>query len=439
MTVSDGATGDDGIVLQLQRAALDYFEHSLNPANGLVRDRADDGQAASIAGVGLALSVYPVSVACGVVDRDEALARTLTTLRFLCEGPHGPDPDAMGYRGFFYHFLDMETGRRTRDAELSTIDTACLLAGAEVVAAYFDGEAEPEREVRALVDTLAGRAEWDWAQDGGPTLTHGWRPETGFLPYRWEGFNEALFMYVLALGSPAHAIAPESYDAYVDSFAWREIYGHGHFYAGPLFVHQYSHLWLELRGLQDRVTRERGIDYFENSRRATLVHREYGRRNPLGFKGYGERFWGLTASEGPGPQTTWIDGIERIFHDYVARGAPYGPDDGTVAPWAVVASLPFAPDEALAAIRHILSVYPEVADSYGCKSTVNPTFPTDDPRGWISPTHFALNQGPMAIMVENHHTGLVWRLVRRCPRIVAGLRRAGFRGGWLDEAGDGQA
>jgi hypothetical protein len=206
------------------------------------------------------------------------------------------------------------------------------------------------------------------------------------------------------------------------------VFGYDYLYAGPLFIHQFSHLWLDGRGLRDAVMRARGLDYFENSRRATYVHREYAIRNPLEFAGYGADAWGLTASDGPGPATRRIRGFERRFYDYRARGAPYGPDDGTLAPWGAFASLPFAPEIVLPAIRSFLTRYPGVADDYCFRCSLNPTFSAPP---WHSRYHFGINLGPIVLTIENYRSGLVWGLLRRCPYLVAGLRRAGFSGGWL--------
>ena len=205
-------------------------------------------------------------------------------------------------------------------------------------------DTEDEAEVRRVADALYRRADWVWACNGGPTLTHGWKPETGFLPYRYEGYDEGLLLYLLALGSPTHALPPESYAAYCATYQWKEIFGRELLYSGPLFTHQLSHLWVDFRGIRDAFMRERGSDYFENSRQATYVQQEYAIRNPLEFEGYGKYCWGFTACDGPGWIKRSVNGIERQFFDYIARGAPFGPDDGTVAPWVVVASLPFAPE-----------------------------------------------------------------------------------------------
>ena len=417
----------------LQRQAFEYFLHETNLANGLVADKSQPGSPASIAAVGFALAAYPVGVERGWMTRADAVARTLAVLQFFWTSPQGTATDATGYKGFYYHFLDMSTGRRAGLCELSTIDSTFLLAGMLAAAAFFDHEDESEQAVRELADALYGRADWAWACNGAATVTHGWKPEGGFLPYRWRGYDEATLLYVLGLGSPTHPLPAESYAAWASTYEWKTIFGYELLYGGPLFIHQYSHMWLDLRGIQDAFARDKGIDYCENSRRATYVQREYAIRNPLEFAGYGENFWGLTASDGPGWTTRKVRGIERTFFDYVARGAPYGPDDGTVAPWAVVASLPFAPEIVLPTLQHFQDVYPQITGRYCLRCSFNLSFPkaADGVAGWTSSYHYGINLGPVVLMCENYRSGLLWRLMRACPYVATGLRRAGFRNGWL--------
>lgn len=424
----------DAELEKLQHDSFKYFLHETNPANGLVIDKTEADWPASIAATGLALASYPVAVERGFMSRAAAVERTLTTLRFFWNSPQGPEPDATGYKGFYYHFLDMQTGRRAWQCELSTIDSAFLLAGALTAGTYFVANTADENEIRTLADALYRRADWQWAQDGGSTVTHGWKPESGFLKFRWEGYDEALLLYILGLGSPTHPLPEESYTAWASTYEWKECYGQEYLYAGPLFTHQFSHIWIDFRGIQDAFMREKGIDYFENTRRATYVQRQYAIDNPLKFAHYGEHCWGLTASEGPGPDTVTVAGIERQFFDYVARGVPYGPDDGTIAPWAVAASLPFAPEIVLPVLEYCIHEI-KLTDStrYGFKASFNPTYPakSGNPHGWVSPWHFGLNEGPTILMIENYRTGLLWQLMRNCPYVTAGLRRAGFSGDWL--------
>ena len=416
----------------LQWLTAQYYLKETNFRNGLIRDKTQTGAPCSIAAVGMALATAPLVVERGGLPRDVMAKRVLLRLRFFRDSPQGPEPDATGYKGFYYHFLDMDTGRRVWQCELSTIDSAFLFAGFLTVATYFDRDTPDEHEIRTLADALYRRADWQWAQNGGATLTHGWRPENGFIPHRWEGYDEGLLLYVLGLGSPTSPLPEESYAAYTSTYQWKTIYGHEHVYCGPLFTHQLSHMWIDFRGIQDAFMRERGIDYFENSRRATYVHQQHAIRNPLEFEGYGEHCWGLTASDGPGWTTRTVKGIERHFFDYVARGAPYGPDDGTIAPWVVVASLPFAPEIVLPTIRHFGEMGLGMLGPYGFKATFNRTFPVEgSDTGWVTPYHFGIDQGPIVLVIENYRTGFLWNLMKKCPYIVTGLRRAGFRGGWL--------
>lgn len=424
----------DADLERLQRDSFNYFVRETNPLNGLVIDKTAPNWPASIAATGLALASYPVGVERGFMSRSAAVERTLATLRFFWNSPQGPEPDATGYRGFYYHFLDMQTGRRAWASELSTIDTTLLLAGALTAAMYFAADTVDEQEIRTLADALYGRADWVWAQNNAATVTHGWKPESGFLSYRWEGYDEGLLLYILALGSPTHPLHRASYAAWSDTYRWESFYGYEYLHAGPLFTHQFSHIWVDFRGIRDSFMRTKDIDYFENSRRATYVQREYARMNPLKFAHYGEHCWGLTASEGPGPATITVGGVAREFFDYVARGVPDGPDDGTIAPWSVAASLPFAPEIALPVLDYCIhDVKLTESTHYGFKASFNPAYPAEsgDPHGWVSPWHFGLNEGPTVLMVENYRTELLWRLMKTCPYIVAGLRRAGFDGGWL--------
>lgn len=237
---------NEGALEKLQRDTFGYFLKETNPQNGLVPDNTREGAHCSIAAVGLALAAYTVGAERGYFSRADAVKRTLTTLRFFRNSPQGEEPDATGYKGFFYHFLDMKNGRRAWESELSTIDTTFLLAGALASAAYFDRETASEREIRTLADALYRRADWRWTQNGGLTVAHGWTPERGFLKYRWEGYSEALLLYVLGLGSPTHPLPAKSYEAWTKTYRWRKLYGHEFLYAGPLFIHQLSHVWIRL-------------------------------------------------------------------------------------------------------------------------------------------------------------------------------------------------
>ncbi|MGA7624590.1 MAG: glucoamylase family protein, partial [Candidatus Acidiferrales bacterium] len=420
----------------LRRVIVDYYRNEANPRNGLIADRTQPGSPSSIAATGMGLSVYIVAVERNILSRPDAVDRTLTLLRFLHSSQQGQEPDATGYKGFYYHFLDMQTGRRAMQCELSTVDTAILMAGVLTAASYFTAQNAKEIEIRKLAEILYRRIDWQWALDKGTTISHGWKPESGFLPYRWDkGYSEAIILYALALGSPTFPIDPQGYKDWISTVEVRKVYDIECLHAGPLFIHQMSHLWVDFRGIHDEFNRRSGIDYFENSRRATYVHRQYGIENPHRFAHYSEYVWGLTASDGPGPAVLEVDGVQRVFFGYEARGAPFGPDDGTVSPWAVATSLPFAPEIVIKTIHHAIERLQLLGRSpYGFVARFNPTYPdtSTDLHAWASPWIFGLNEGPILMMIENFHTELVWKLIRRCPYIVKGLRRAGFRDGWLD-------
>jgi len=421
---------DEALLDAFQHAAFDYFLETTNPANGLVADNSRPDVPASIAVVGFALSVYPVAVERGWMTRADGIERSLTALRFFRDSEQSDRSEATGCHGFYYHFLDLRTGARVWRSELSMIDTALLIAGALTAREYFTSMADGETELRALADMLYRRIDWRWAQNGGTSIMQGWKPESGFLHYGWEGYNEAIVLYVLALGSPTHPIDHTGYRAWTATYQWEHLYGHDFLYAGPLFVHQFSHAWIDFRGIRDRFMREKRCDYFENSRRATEVQREYAQRNPHEFVGYDADCWGLTACDGPSDDFPQLRCDPRHFVGYAARGVPYGPDDGTLAGWAALASLPFAPDTALDAVRSMHRRYPEMMSSQRYASSFNPSLPSAG-HAWVSKGHFGLDQGIVVMMIENYRTEMIWRLMRACPYIRSGLQKAGFRGGWL--------
>ena len=421
----------DALLDRLQRAAFGYFVENYNPDTGLVADTSRAGSPVSIAVVGFALSCYPIAVERGWMTREEAVRRTLAALRFFSNSEHGKGHIATGYKGFYYHFLDIHTGKRVWNCELTLIDSTLLFAGMLTASAYFDGPDAGETELRALVDALYRRADWLWARNGQATVCMGWKPRSGFLPYYWDGYSEATILYVLGLASPTHALPPESFAAWAATYHWQKIEGREFLHAGPLFIHQFSHAWIDFRGIQDRYMREKSSDYFENSRQAVHVQRDYAIRNPLGFAGYAEDCWGFSAGEGPTRGTRTIAGRKRKFFGYEARGAPHGPDDGTISPWAPLAALPFAPEIALPALHAVRQRFPEVAVGDRFSTGFNATLPGAGPAGWVSEGYFGLDQGLVVMTIENVRSGLIWRLMRQCPAIRTGLGRAGFTGGWL--------
>lgn len=422
---------DEALLDQLQHAAFTYFLKNINLSNGLVADTSRPGAPVSIAVVGFAFACFPVAVERGWIDRLWAIQLTTTALRFFWNCDQGGGREATGCKGFYYHFLDQRSGTRVWQSELSMIDTALLISGMLTARSYFNGNNNEECELRDLVEKLYLRVDWRWSQGEAETVRMGWKPECGFLHYGWDGYNEAIILYALAMGSPSHPLAPDSYKAWTATYQWENIYGQDFLYAGPLFVHQFSHGWIDFRGIRDKFMREKNCDYFENSRRAVIVQREYARRNPERFAGYSENTWGLTACEGPaGQQLNRANGNQAAW-GYAARGVPFGPDDGTIGASAALASLPFAPEIVLNAVRQMLRLYPDILPSLQFASGFNPSYPQSVGAPWTSPGHFGLDQGIVVMMIENYRTELIWKLMKDCAYIGDGLRRAGFRGGWL--------
>ena len=299
---------------------------------------------------------------------------------------------------------------------------------------YFDRKSADEVKIRQPVRMLYERVDWAWMLHGREMLCHGWQPETGFLPFHWQGYDEALILYLLALGSPTHPITPSCYTAWCASYDWKRVYDIDLLHAGPLFIHQMSHIWCDFRGIQDAFMRQHDSDYLENSRRATLMQQHYALRNPQGFLHVGEFCWGVTASDGPGNTRKTVNGVEGQFFDYLARGAPFGPDDGTLAPWAVAASLPFAPGVVASTLAHMSKLKVCTPNPYGFKASFNPVFhDVDDGIGWVSPFHFGINEGPTALMIENQRSEMPWSLMNKCECLRRGLLAAGFNGGWLQD------
>ena len=423
---------DEQLLDRLQRAAFDYLVKFSNLRNGLVADTSRAGSPSSIAVVGFALSCYPIAVSRGWITREAAAQRVLTSLRFFSSSVQGEQPDASGHRGFYYHFLDMQSGRRVWQCELSLIDTALLLAGMLTCAQFFDGTAD-EIELRDLARVLYRRVDWSWAVNERKTLAHGWRPETGFLHYGWEGYNEATLLYLLAIGSPTHGLSGESFANWTWSYQWENLLGIDTLYSGPLFTHLFSHAWVDFRGIRDQFMRGVDSDYFDNTRSAIAIQREYAARNPRDFAGYSRDLWGISAGDGPRNDEKELSPRDRRYYGYMSRGVPYGPDDGTLSPWAMLATVAFNSDAAICGTRHLLMHYPEVCTEDRFVSGFNPgRFDGRPP--WLSEGWYGLDQGILVMMIENHRTGLIWELMRGSPDLQVGLKRAGFSGGWLSDA-----
>lgn len=436
----------------IEERTFRWFWDSANRANGLVPDRSPRPSFCSIAAVGFALGAYAAGAERGWCRRADAAELTLTAIRFLWNAPQGPQASGVsGYKGFFYHFLDMETGCRFRDVELSSVDSTILFLGALFAAEYYDGDASAEREIRELANKLYARADWTFFRsDGRRAISMGWHPEQGLIPANWVGYNEGMMVNILALGAPDHPLPPEVWTEWTATYPdfWRGEGPTRHLGYAPLFVHQYSQLWVDFRGIYDAPMRSAGFDYFENSRRATLANWAWCAKNPMGWDGYSNRVWGLTACDGPGSFELMFRGEKRQFLGYSARGPltePAGVDDGTIAPTAALGSLPFAPEIVIPTAGELIK-RPGLFRHYGFVDAFNPSFrdarakvdngSVDPVHGWIDDDFLGIDQGPILLQAANYRSELIWSRTRRSPAIRRGLLRAGFTGGWLHAAGE---
>lgn len=404
-----GAISTPALIDSLQHTAFDYFWNEANPANGLVKDRSTSGSPSSIAATGFGLSAICIGIDHGWVTHEAGRDRVLTTMETFWNGPQGPEPNGnIGYQGLFYHFLDMNSATRVWNSELSTIDSALLFAGMLDCKEYFDGAHADEVQIRALADSIYYRADWDWARGSGVGIRMGWNPESGFAPFGiWVGYNEAMILYILALGSPTHPIAAHYWFTWTSGYVWSFQYGQTYVNFPPLFGHQYSHCWVDFRFIQDLYMQSKGITYFENSRRASLAQREYCIVNPFGWLGYGADLWGITASDDPG--------------GYLAHGAPPPQNEnGTITPTAAASSIPFAPTEVIPVLHNLYDNYSALWGPYGFRDAFNLSV------GWWATDYLGIDQGPIIIMMENYLNGSVWNRFMQNADIQHGLAQAGF-------------
>lgn len=449
---------------ELTQRTFRYFWDTTDTQRCLAPDRWPSNPFSSIAATGFALTAYGIGAERGYVTRAEAALRTRDCLRFYWNAPQGPDAaGTTGYKGFFYHFLKNDDGTRYKTNELSTVDTSLFLGGALFAQSYYDHNDPVEAEIRDLADKIYTRVDWTFVQRtntgtearnlaGSHGITMGWKPEKGFETHDWVGYNEGMLVYILALGSPTHPLGNDAWDkgwAADLEKDWGSYYGQQHLQFEPLFGHQYSHVWVDFRGIRDAYMRGKGIDYFENSRRATLSQRAYGADNPNKWTGYNADIWGWTASDGPGYSEGKyrVAGTLRNFNGYMARGvsAIRVVDDGTVVPTAAGGSVAFAPEVTIPALMAMRTQYgARLYTRYGFKDAFNPSFTfteagsrsgeVDPVHGWVANDYLGIDQGPILAMMENHRSGFVWRVMRKNPHIVRGLKRIGFEGGWLDKA-----
>lgn len=403
---------------------FDYFWDNADPSTGLIPDRVPAATYSSIAAVGFGLTAYVIGAHRHYVPRAAALARSLLILRTLSRAP--------AEHGIFYHFIDLKTLQPTWDSDVSPVDSSFLFAGIVAVESYFDAPTAPERELRSLAQQLLDRADWQWAAPRPPAIAMDWSRKRGFADFDWIGYNEAMLMYILAIGSRTHPSPATAWSTYTAGYrrTWGVHQGYEYLGFGPLFGHEYSEVWIDFRGIADPFMRAHGIDYFVNSRRAVLAQRNYAIADPHHWRDYGPNVWGLSACDGPGDQRARIDGAELTFWGYKARGDDGNwPDDGTLAPLAVVGALPFAPERVMSAIDEMRARFgARIYGRYGFVDAFNPSFGKD---GWFDRDYVGTDTGAALAMVENYRSGFIWSLARDNRNIVDGLRRAGFSGGWL--------
>jgi hypothetical protein len=437
------------LVDDLEHRTFEWFWQTADPKTGLVPDSAPGHSFSSIAAVGFGLTAYGVGAERGYITRQQAVTRTVATLRFFHDAAqNNTEDEASGYHGFFYHFLDMKTGHRAmRYVELSSVDTSLLLGGVLFAESYYDRDTAQERQIRQLADQIYRAVDWPWMQPRAPLISMGWTPGGKFIPADWQGYNEGMLVYLLALGSPTHPIEAGAWQAWCATYpsTWGTFHGQTFLTFAPMFGHQYSQTWVDFRGIRDAWSRQHDLDYFENSRRAAYSQRDYAIANPGHWSGYGKNVWGLTASNGPGDVTVHTAAGMLEFDGYTARGAglDYISDDGTIVPTAAGGSIAFAPEIVIPALAEMKRRYgASIYNQYGFVDAFNPSFHTKTRLrtgrlvpglGWVDTVQLGIDQGPIVLMIENWRSDFVWKVMRRNPYIRRGLQRAGFSGGWLEQ------
>ena len=421
------SNSDEKLLDSIQYSSFLFFKEQSNPENGLVKDRSASWAPASIAAIGFALPSYAVGVERNWISRDDAARITLNTLNFFLNSVQSSDTNATGYKGFYYHFLRMNSGTREWNCELSTVDTGLLMMGIIFARNYYNLDNNIENEIRSAAEKLINRLDWEFFKMPSTgkyanSISMGWDPKEGLHHMGWAGYNEALFLYILAAGSGMKNVEA-AYNSWLASYDWRTPYpvlSHAAF--PPLFGHQFSHTFIDFRGLVDSYMKEKGIDYFENSRRATLVQRQYAIDNPYNWVGYDSLCWGISASDGPTEKYNFDD---KKFLGYAGRGTS-GPDlnyfdDGTIAPYAAISSIVFTPEIVLPTIKNFNEKYGDgLWREYGYVDSFNPTL------NWFNKDYIGIDQGPLLLMIENFRTGLVWNYVMKDPVIQNGLAKLGF-------------
>ena len=399
------SASDEAFLEDLSRRSFRFFWEQANPNTGLVLDRARvDGSPhderrryiASSASTGFGLTALCIAAERRWIDPQEARERVRTTLRFFAERAHHE-------HGWFYHWTNSQTGEREWKSEISSIDTALLLGGVLTARQYFRHDGEIVR----LATKIYERIDFQWMLNGHPTLlSHGWRPETGFIKHRWRTYSEHLILLLLATGTPTHPITPSAWRAWERK--WITYAGYYYMNAHPpLFIHQYSHAWVDFR--HRRESWYPFVDYFANSIAATRAHKQFCLDLSKEFPGYSENVWGITASDSAKGYKAW-------------GGPPRDPEiDGTVVPCAPGGSLMFTPDITLAALRTMHERFGEkIYGRYGFVDAFNPN------TGWIDTDVIGIDVGITLLSAENLRTGNVWRWFMRNPEIPRAMRLVGL-------------
>lgn len=388
---------DDSLLDEIQKSAIDFFWTEAGPKTGQVKDRAmahgnDTRDFSSIAATGFGLTSLCIGDHRGFGKTTEILERVRNTLRFLAN-------DLRHEHGFFFHFIHMNTGERWEKCELSSIDTSLLLCGVLTARQYF-----ADQEIKDLATKIYERVDWPWMMNGGPTLSMGWHPESGFLSARWEHYCELMMIYLLGIGSPTHPLSPETWNAWkrpVIKYQGLE-YISGN---DPIFTHQYSHAWFDFRKKRDAYA-----DYFENSITATKAHKQFCLSLRERFPDYSAELWGISASDYAKGYTAW------------GGPPPQGPIDGTVVPCATGGSLAFRFEDCMRVLRNIRGRYKEKGWArYGFVDAFNPL------TGWYDQDVLGIDLGITMLMVENHRSGFVWNVFMKNPEANSAMQKAGFR------------
>jgi len=400
-------TNTDQLLDYIQETDFDFFWYWANPTNGLIPDRSETSSPCSIASVGFGLTAIGIAIDHGWITRAQGVARVKTTLNTFLTRPQGPaQTGTIGYNGWFYHFLDMNTGLRA-NSELSTIDTSLLLGGVLYAKQYFNQTNADESAIRSMAATIFNNVNWSWISDAQGGVAMAWYPNTGFSGSYWTGYDEGMIIYLLGLGAPT-PLPTTAWGVWTNGYEWITNYGEAYVFFPPLFTYEYSHCWIDFRHVADAYMNAHNSTYFENSRRAALAQVQYCILNPNKEVAYSSNVWGLTASDDPS--------------GYTSHGIPPGGfDDGTIAPTAAGGAIPFTPEYSAPALNYFYTHYrPHIWTAYGFRDAFNIG------QGWYDIDELGIDQGPIVIMIENYRTQKPWRLFMQNPEIHTGLQRAGF-------------